>query len=660
MCGIAGHLGKERNPRAIRRMSASLAHRGPEAEGYWHTRQNDWSLQFLHRRLRIIDVSERADQPMRRGPLALVFNGEIYNFSLLRAELEKVGYRFLTNSDTEVILHAYACWGLNCLTRLQGMFAFALWDADRGEMLLARDRLGKKPLFFRHDDSGFTFASEIKAILTVLDKTPAVDERSLDDYLTYLYVPYPRTIFQGIHQLEPGSWVSVHATPCDLQIKTGSYWDPVRASAAIPRGTLEDNQMALDDLLNQAVGSRMISDVPLGVLLSGGLDSSTITAIMARSSRTPIRSFSIGFPETGTYDETAFSQLVSQQFGCDHTVLNGRPSSVNVLAKIIHHFDQPFGNPTAILAYTLAELTKQSVSVALGGDGGDELFAGYPRYLGAYASRSLNFLPPVVRKRLFPALAGLLSEDANGRHQFRRVREFLDHCGLPFIEMYLRWVSYFLPEERQRLYTGSLAQRLENHDSGDFLRGLYALAAELEPLNRLAYVDIRSFLCCNVLEYSDRMSMAHALELRAPFCDSRLVEFSLRVPFDQKFRYAESKWLLKKTMESSLPRAVARRRKLGFNPPVGAWLTGELKNLKDLLLGREAIANRELFRYEAVRTMLDQHEAGHRDFSLKIWALMALEIWFRIYQDANSPDQVQDQLDSAVPADLGSRVPVPA
>jgi asparagine synthase (glutamine-hydrolysing) len=639
-------------------MSASIAHRGPEAEGLWRTQQNGWSLQLIHRRLRIIDVSERGDQPMHRDRLTVAFNGEIYNFAELRTELERCGYRFLSDSDTEVILHAYACWGLDSLSHLEGMFAFALWDASKAEMLLARDRLGKKPLFFRHGGSGFTFGSEIKAILATLDKTPSLDVRSLDDYLTYLYVPYSGTIFEGIRQLEPGAWMTIKALPGELRLNSGTYWDPLRESASKTGGSTEENQLRLQDLMNQAVASRMVSDVPLGVLLSGGLDSSTITAIMSRSSRAPIRSFSVGFPDAGAYDETGFSKIVSSQFSCDHKVLAAQPSSAKLLAKVIWHFDQPFGNPTAILAYTLAELTKRSVTVALGGDGGDELFGGYPRYLGAYVSRLSTCLPGMFRNSLLPGLGRLLNEDTNGRHQFRRLREFLEHCGLPLIEMYLRWITYFLPEERSALYTEEIAKRLAGHESESFLRKLYAEAAELEPLNRLAYVDIKSFLCCNVLEYSDRMSMAHALELRAPFCDRRLVEFSLRVPFNQKFRFGESKWLLKKAMQSSLPKAVLHRRKLGFNPPVGTWLTGELKNLKDLLLGREAVANRGLFRYETVRGMLDQHENGVRDFSLKIWALMALEIWSRIYQDANSPEQVQDQLNTALHTRSRSHVPV--
>jgi asparagine synthase (glutamine-hydrolysing) len=585
---------------------------------------------------------------MTRGSNTVVFNGEIYNFLELRRVLEEDGFAFSSNCDTEAILMAYARWGADCIQRLHGSFAFALWDGEKKELLLARDRLGKKPLYFRYDGQSFAFGSEIKAILATLGGTPEIDYEALNDYLTYLYIPYPKTMFKGIRQLPPGSWMRIRVRESGLDMQTGKYWDPMEARSQ-PM-SYRDRCSHLQDLVAESVRSRLVSDVPLGVLLSGGMDSSTITAMMARASTEPVRSFSIGFPQNKTYDEIPFARNVANRFGCSHEVLQAEAGCSGHLAKVIWHFDQPFGNPTAVLTYILSALTKKSVTVALAGDGGDELFGGYPRYLGAYMSNVPRAMPGFIRNRLFPWLGNAISDDSNGRHQFRRLREFLEDAGMPLIEMYLRWIGYFSPEEKAALYTGEMRDRVAGHDPGDFLRGLYAESEGLEPLNRLAYVDIKSFLCCNVLEYGDRMSMAHALELRAPFTDHRLAEFSLRLPFDLKFRFGESKWLLKQAMKPFLPPEVLNKRKLGFNPPVGAWLNGELRNLPQVLLSPARVGARGLFRPEAISSMLEDHASQRRDFSLKIWALMMLEIWFSMYIDGRSVESVQEEIDDAVAA----------
>lgn len=647
MCGIAGWIGRGQESVSLGKMSRSIAHRGPEAEGFWEAQHSGWRLGLVHRRLRIVDLGQRSDQPMVRGARALAFNGEIYNFRELRTELERGGHRFTTTSDTEVILAAYRQWGAECVERLDGMFAFALWDAERSELLLVRDRLGKKPLYFSSRGCGFVFGSEIKAVLAALPGTPEMDAEALDDYLTYLYIPYPRTLFQGIRQVGPASWVRVRVAREGLHTSEGSYWDPLAGAKGAGVGrSVQENVEELGERLESAVSSRMISDVPLGVLLSGGLDSSSITALMARASRAAVRSFSVGFAGDPSYDEIPFAALAAERFGCEHEVLQAKASSTESLAKIIWHFDQPFGNPTALLAYELASVTKRSVTVALAGDGGDELLGGYPRYVGAYASGWVRSLPQFLRRRALPFLGGCIADDTTGRHQFRRMREFLEHANQPMIEMYLAWIGYFSQDEKRRMYTERLARAAGEHDAGDFLRGLYRRAEGLETLNRLAYVDIRSFLCCNVLEYGDRMSMAHALELRAPFCDRRLVEFALRVPFAQKFRYGKTKWLLRRAMQPLLPEEVLKRGKLGFNPPVNAWLRGGWKQMQEALLGPQGLAGRGLFRREELERLLAQQRGGQRDVSLKIWALMMLEIWFRLYQDATPADEVTGQLEA--------------
>lgn len=626
---------------------AQLRHRGPEEQDVWRSCASGMAIEMGHARLKIIDLSSGGHQPLARGESALVFNGEIYNFQELRRRLAAEGVRFQSTCDTEVILAAHKRWGIDSIVHLDGMFAFALWDGEKQELVLARDRLGKKPLFFYEDGHSFIFGSEIKAILAALDRTPEIDYDALNDYLTYLYIPYPKTIFRKIRQVPPATWMRVKVRPGGLETESRQYWSPLDSpSGAGQSGS--DAAAQLQESVAEAVRSRMIADVPLGVLLSGGMDSSTITAMMARASAEPVRSFSIGFPQFPTYDEIPFAKRVAQQFGCEHEVLEADSSCSRHLAKIVWHFDQPFGNPTAVLTYILSALVKKHVTVALAGDGGDELFGGYPRYIGAYMSSIPRALPAFLRSRLMPWIGNVMSDNTNGHHQSRRLREFLEGCGMPLIEMYRRWICYFSREEKADLYTPEFKARTAGHHPGDFLRNLYAESEGLEPLNRLAYVDIKSFLCCNVLEYADRMSMAHALELRDPFTDHRLVELSLRTPFNQKFRYGETKWNLKQAMKSVLPPEILNKRKLGFNPPVSSWLKGELRNLPARLLSPDRVRSRGLFRPEAIREMLELQASGRRDFSLKIWALMMLEIWFRIYVDGLEVDAVQEEIDRAV------------
>ncbi len=583
------------------------------------------------------------------GRYTLVFNGEIYNFLELRHTLEEDGTEFRSQCDTEVILAAYARWGVAGVARLNGMFAFALWDSYKNDLLLARDRLGKKPLFYFYDGQTLIFASEIKAILRALDRTPDIDWDALSDYLSYLYIPFPRTIFRSIRQVPPATWMQVRVQAEGLAIEERQYWSPLNGSV-VPRSRVETAEY-VGERVAEAVRCRMIADVPLGVLLSGGMDSSTITAIMAQSSSKPVRSFSVGFSRCAAYDEIPFAQRVARRFGCEHEVLEGDSDCSPHLTSIVRHFDQPFGNPTAVLTYILSALMKKHVTVALAGDGGDELFGGYPRYTGAYLSSIPRSLPDFLRNRLLPSIGNSMSDDTDGRHQSRRFREFLAGCGMPLIEMYLRWIGYFSPEEKLALCTPELTARTASHDSGDFIRALYAECEGLDPINRLAYTDIKSFLCCNVLEYGDRMSMAHALELRAPFTDHRLVELSLRTPFNRKLRYGESKWILKQTMKPLLAADVLNKRKLGFNPPVSFWLKDELRDLPGHLLSDQQVYARGLFRPAAIRNMLELQAAGRRDYSLKIWALMMLEIWFRIYIDGDTADVTQERIDRALGAE---------
>ena len=447
MCGITGRISRSATAVSIEAAVAQLKHRGPEEQGHWSCHACGAVIEFGHARLRIIDLTPGGHQPLTRGNSTVVFNGEIYNFLELRRVLEEDGSLFQSSSDTEVIPLAYARWGLDSISRLEGMFAFALWDGSNQELILARDRLGKKPLFYFFDGQTFVFGSEIKAVLAVLPTTPEIDPEALDDYLTYLYIPYPKTIFRGIRQLPPATWMRVRVTTDGLKSETRLYWNSLDAVAPASRSA-SDLAANLRELIGHAVQSRLISDVPLGVLLSGGMDSSTITGMMACSSAKPVHSFSVGFPAFAAYDEIPFAKTVAQEFGCLHEILEADAACARNLAKIVWHFDQPFGNPTAVLTYILSALTKKFVTVAVTGDGGDELFGGYPRYTGAYLSKATRSLPGFFRKRVLPWLGATISDDISGHHQLRRLREFLEESGLPLIEMYLRWIEYFSQRKR--------------------------------------------------------------------------------------------------------------------------------------------------------------------------------------------------------------------
>jgi asparagine synthase (glutamine-hydrolysing) len=420
----------------------------------------------------------------------------------------------------------------------------------------------------------------------------------------------------------------------------------------VPAGTVAQRAGQLRELLSEAVTKRLSSDAPLGLLLSGGLDSSSIAALAAAGGATP-PTFSIGFRNLKTHDEQDYAGAVARHFGCPHRVMEGEALCAPRLARTIRHFDQPFGNPTSVLTYTLSELTRQSVTVALTGDGGDEMLGGYPRYVGAYFSQLTRSLPGFVRSRLLPGLGGAVTDDFNGHHFSRRLREFLEGCGQPLEEMYLGWTGYYARPARQALYGEALAGALRDYDAGDFLRGLWRQAQPLDPLDRLAYVDLKSFLCSNILECSDRMSMAHALELRSPFLDHHLVEWAVQLPFGLKFRHGQTKWLLRKAMQPLLPRYVLKKPKRGFNPPVSAWLGQELKRLPEALLSPEAVQRRGLFRPEAVRRLVEDHSAQRRDLSRQLWALVVLEIWCRLYLDRAPLEAVEKEIGAAM---RGARV----
>ncbi len=633
MCGIYGQIAPREAPTAT---IESLHHRGPddtgiEVFGVCGTHQ---LVSLLHKRLAILDLSPAGHQPMSNedGTVWITFNGEIYNFVELREDLKRAGHVFRSHTDTETIVHGYEEWGEQVVPRLRGMFAFALWDSRKKQMLLARDRIGKKPLFYHFEDGLLLFGSEIKSLLASGEVQPELDAESLHDYLTYLYYPAPRTAFRGISKLPPATcmMVTVNADG-SLKQRPWEYWDALESEVEVPKGQAQFER--LRELMEEAIGIRLVSDVPLGLTLSGGMDSSSITALVARRRPERIRTFTVGFADNKHYDELATAEFVARTYGTDHHVLNASATCAGNLTTVVEHFDEPFGNPTAILQYILTRLMREHVTVALTGDGGDEAFGGYPRYLGAKLAGLYRGLPRMLTRGLVARLASHLSEANDGRHSSRRVREFLEYGWQAEEDSYLRWVGYFTTEEKLDLYTPEFAAQVGSRDSSEFLRTKFRRGAKLDPVNRIEYVDLSSFLACNCLEYGDRMSMANSLELRCPFTDHRLLEYALRMKGNTKIHGTEMKWGMKQAMSGVLPEQLLRNKKIGFNPPLPQWIEGELKPLIAFFLSPAAITRRGYFRPAPVLQLIEEHRTGRRDNGLKIWSLLMVELWARMYLD---------------------------
>jgi asparagine synthase (glutamine-hydrolysing) len=632
MCGIAGIIGETQGG-DIRRMARTLAHRGPDGEGFFLSRH----AQLGHRLLKVIDL-KTGQQPITTGDgrYTLVFNGEIYNFRDLKHELETYGINFRTRSDSEVLLEAYARWKRGALEKLCGMFAFAVWDSKEQALFAARDRLGVKPLYYATCGSTLLFGSEMKALLAHPGVDREIDDAALDDYLTYLYVPAPRTIFRQISELPPAHWIEWQ----DGRLSIGNYWDVSFQPEEENVGRFVEE---LKEVLEQAVSARLASEVPLGVFLSGGLDSSSIAALMARRQRAPIKALTIGFSDGGKwYDERAYARIVGEAIGADAREQTVEPPSANLLSVITQHFDEPFGNPTAVLAYQLAAAGRKNLTVALTGDGGDEALLGYPRYQGVALAEHYQKAPVIMRRTMAQAaLHG--NEPANGNHFRRRLREFLTSGVLPPERMYLDWVSYFSRELRENLYTPEFKRRLGGHDSSQFLVTLLQKKGAQALVDRVNYADLHSFLPYNVLRYSDRMSMAHSLEIRCPFTDHRLIEFLARVPWRHKLRITQSKRLLRQAANAWLPREIVSRPKLGLNPPMGLWMQSKLRSLLRSHLAPERIQDRGYFRAEAIQRLITDHNNGRRDYSLHLWALISFEQWHRQYLDSSALQQASNR-----------------
>jgi asparagine synthase (glutamine-hydrolysing) len=641
MCGIAGFVDYwdrgqsapfERG-RLLKGMCDVIRHRGPDDDGFLCKE----GVALGMRRLSIIDVAGGA-QPIsgEDGSATIVFNGEIYNFQELRPELEKRGHTFKTHSDTETIVHAYEEYGPACASHLRGMFALAIWDDKTRELYIARDRVGKKPLYYTiTPGQTLVFGSEIKSILEHPDVQREINLEALDAYFTLGYVPDPLTIFRDIHKLPPGHYL----TFANGRVRTQQYWDfnfeP--AESRKPEDYLEE----LRELLNESVRLRLISEVPLGAFLSGGIDSSTVVALMARQMNQPVKTFSIGFHED-SYNELKFARLTAQKLGTDHHEFFVTPQICDVIDELVWHFDEPFADPSAIPTFMVSKLARDHVTVALSGDGGDEVFAGYTHYVVQESRRAFSALPKALRAGVMRPLSYRLPHGAWGRN-------YLHNISLDPIDRYLDSLSYFTTLTKKQLYTSDFQRALGATDR--VARSFHEYAGNVktnEPLDQLLYIDGKTYLPGDILTKVDRMSMATSLEVRVPLLDHKLIDFVTKVPASLKLAGTETKQLLKRVARDLIPAEILDRPKQGFGIPLEQWINAQLRDQIRETLREPRTRQRGYVNSDYVDLILDEHHKGRRDHSFPLWALLILELWHRRYID-HSPRTVESSEPSALP-----------
>jgi asparagine synthase (glutamine-hydrolysing) len=642
MCGITGAAWTEPGRRLpeddLAAMMARIVHRGPDDAGVY--RDAHAALGF--RRLAIVDLAG-GHQPLANedGTVWTVFNGEVYNFPALRRRLEARGHTLRSQGDTEVLVHLYEDEGTGMFAHLRGMFALAVWDAPRRRLILGRDRLGQKPLVYRHDGSRIVFASELKALLALAeaDIPRRVDVRALDRYLTYGYVPHPLTILEGVHKLPPGHC----AVWQDGRLTVESYWTPdFNVESARPPGEEVEQLRAL---LGEAVREQMVADVPLGAYLSGGIDSTIIVGLMQAASSRPVKTFSIGFDDPA-YDESRYAELAARSLGTEHHTFRVTPRAWETIPALTWQFDEPFADSSAIPTWHVARETRREVTVALTGDAGDELFAGYDRYRAIALAERFERLPAGFHRFLRGPLARALPGSTRSKTPMRRLRRWLEGLGQPPAERYLCWIGTFDEPGRTALYAPGLLDALAAAGAADpdtadplseIIRAL-AWASRRDPVTQATVADLLTYLPGDLLVKVDLASMAHSLECRGPFLDHRVVELAMAMPLRRKLglRGGRSKLVLKEAFAEYLPAPIRNRPKMGFGVPLDLWFRGPLKDeLRSVLLDPLCL-NRGLFRPEAIRSLVQDHIEGRQNHTVRLWALLMLELWFKNHFDAPS------------------------
>jgi asparagine synthase (glutamine-hydrolysing) len=629
MCGLCGEVRFDGGPveaAAVVSMRDQMPHRGPDASGLYLSPMATAGLGF--RRLKIVDLSDVANQPMPNedGTVQVVFNGEIYNFQELREGLLSRGHQFRSRSDTEVIVHLYEEYGPHCIDRLDGMFAIAIWDDRRQRLVLARDRAGKKPLFYLNDGSRIVFGSEIKAFFGRRDLNLAIDSQAIPSYFMYGYVPCPHTFYRGVRQVEPGHVMTVER---DGTMSSRLYWAlEFPEEKSVPRENHERAAVKakLRTLMTRAVERRLISDVPLGAFLSGGVDSTIVVGLMSQLIDRPVKTFSIGFKDSPGYDETPYARLVAERFKTDHTEFIVEPGAFDLIDKLVWHHDGPFGDSSAVPTYLVSRLTRQQVTVVLTGDGGDELFAGYLRF---YAALTAERTPQALRGALKAVSRGLPA-GGSARHVLSRIQRFAAAASLPLEERITRWSSLFY-DDIEKLLAPELLQLVAPIDKLRYLRRFESRLRGRSTLSQILAINFNTYLLDDLLIKTDRCTMANSLEARAPFLDTALMEFVAGLPDSMKLARGRTKIILRETFDDLIPREIQRRGKMGFGIPFGLWFRGALREaLHDHLLSPQA-RYRDYLSSSYVHRLVKRHDEGDADLGLPLWALLSFEIWLRSF-----------------------------
>lgn len=628
MCGLAGFLrtastpDREAHQRWLENMGQAIIHRGPDAGSTWL----DDAVGLVHRRLSILDLSDAGTQPMvsASARYVIAYNGEIYNFQELRDDLISQGYSFRTGTDTEVLLALYEIHGPECLQLLNGMFALAIWDRTARKLFLARDRLGKKPLYFYEADGQFAFASELKALTPAPFVKTELRHDAIKDFFAYQYVPDPKTIYKNVHKLAPGHWLMTDG----ISTHQEQYWDVSfgTPSSASP-GELEDG---LYNLIDDAVRLRMVSDVPLGAFLSGGIDSSAVVGLMAGHTSKPVATCAIGF-DSKRFDEVHWAKKVAEQFKTDHHEFTVKDNVAESLSGIARFFDEPFADPSFVPTYFVSQLARQKVTVALAGDGGDENFAGYSKYYTDHVENRLRGLFPAgIRHNLFPGLARLAGMVNTG--PTRKAKSLLGTLALEPDEAFFVTNSFFNKEVWNDLVTGELKRETRDYNPADITRAHYKNADTDDHLSSILYTDIKTYLPGDILVKVDRMSMANSLETRAPLLDYRVVEYAAQIPAALKLHGKEKKYILKNAFERMLPDDVLYRKKMGFSVPLAQWLRNEFFELADAAFHSDDGGLAHCFDMHKVKSLWQNHQRGEDQNTQELWSMLVFELWWRAYQ----------------------------
>jgi asparagine synthase (glutamine-hydrolysing) len=623
MCGIAGIVRTDGAPvdrDLVERMNEAIRHRGPDEDGFYF---ND-GVALAMRRLAIIDL-KTGQQPIHNHDRTrwLVFNGEIYNYRDVRAQLEKLGHKFYTDSDTEVVVAAYDQYGTDCPKHLRGMFAFAIWDERDKSLFLARDRVGKKPLLYAQLPGQLAFASEFSALVLHPDVSRDVDREAIHHYLSFMCVPAPLTAYRAIRKLEPGHWLLWR----NGEIKTERYWQ-LDFSQKTSMSEAEAGERLIE-LLREAVRIRLMSEVPLGAFLSGGIDSSAVVALMAQESTERVKTFSIGFEEQD-FSEVHHARRVAEHVGADHHEFIVRPDAMQILPTLVEHYGEPFADSSAIPSYYVSRETRRHVTVALNGDGGDECFAGYERYTAMNLARAYASLPG---NRLMRSVTEALPASKSRRNPIGKAQRFVAAASLPPIERYLRWMSSFDEDAKLKLYSDSFRTETAGYRTKAFFEPWFAKINGGGIVDATLLTDTMTYLPNDLLVKMDIASMSVSLEARSPFLDHHLMEFAASLPEKMKLRRMTTKYLLKKVLKDIVPGENLTRKKMGFGVPIGYWFRGSMKAfLRETLLSDTSL-RRGFFDPQRVRAIVDEHVEGKTDHSHRLWSLMMLELWFQRFID---------------------------